>query len=300
MMISSFFKIGLLIFFTTNFVCRVYAAEVAAVKGKKILISGDDVIKGKLYYVVRNGKKKGIVKINEVKGSKAMATLMKGSALKGSTLVRRPPKNKKSQTAKSSSKSKSSDSVSYNENRTSKSSSYKSSSRKFRGLGGMFAYQMNSATVKFDPPVNSQSLSGTSFGIKAFGDYEIYPTLYLRAELGTIPFIAEGDCSTCLMEINYLGGTLWARYMFGGPQQKARFWGGANGSLVFPLGTGDTQAVNVDDVGSTFTFGIGGGLDYKLSEKYYIPITAEYSLFPPNDEVNATMIQVKAGLGMRF
>ncbi len=307
MNISSKFTLALIILFFANAFNDAFAASVAAVKGKQVLVVGSNLEKNALYYVVQDGKKKGIIKIVNVKGQKAIASLLKGSALKGATLVARPAKAKSSSQAASSEKSsssKKSESETSYDSYSSKSSSgssdsYKSSTKKFRGGGLMLSYQMNKASVDFQL-TGTESLSGTSIGFRAFGDYEIYNNLFLRAEFGTMPFNAEGCGGTCVMAINYLGGTLWARYMFGTPEAKTRIWAGANGSLVFPLGTGDTNAVDTDNVGSTLTFGVGAGLDYKLNDKYYIPVTLEYTLFPPNDEVSASLIQLKAGLGMRF
>lgn len=304
MNVSSKFILALVFLFFANAFNEAFAAQVAAVKGKQVLVVGSNLEKDALYYVVEGGKKKGIIKIVNIKGQKAIATLLKGSALKGASLVFRPGKAKTTTQASNTKNSTPTESkTNYDSfspsSSTSSDSSYKSTPRKFRGGGLLLSYQMNSASIDFSL-TGTESLSGSSIGFKAFGDYEIYDNLYLRAEFGTMPFNAEGCGGTCIMAINYLGGTLWARYMFGQPEAKTRIWAGANASLVFPLGTGDTNAVNTDDVGSTLTFGFGAGLDYKINEKYYIPVTAEYTLFPPNDEVSASLIQVKAGLGMRF
>ena len=90
------------------------------------------------------------------------------------------------------------------------------------------------------------------------------------------------------------------RYMFNPHNSLTRYWGGAGASLVFPLSKGNTNAVQVDDVGSTMTFHVGGGLDYQLNDKYFIPVTAEYILFPPSDDVSSNMMMLKVGFGMRL
>ncbi len=323
MNVSSKFILALIFVFFFNAFSDAFAAQVAAVKGKQVLIIGDNLEKGSLYFVVIAGKKKGIVKVLNIKGRKALANLLKGTAAKGATLVFRPSKSKASSqvgstrsTAPESSSEKSTEDSTQNSTQdygaysddskpkySNESGGYKASNKKMRGVGLMLAYQMNKADIDFAPPAGSGSLSGSGIGFKLLGDYEFTKTIHLRGEFGTVPFNAEGgnQCAGgCKMAINYLGGTLWARYMFGDSSQKTRFWGGANASLIFPLGTGNTNAVNVDDVGSTLIFGFGGGFDYRINDKYYIPFSAEYTMFPPNDEVSASIIQVKAGLGMRL
>ncbi len=306
------FTLVLMVLFLLNAFNDVFAAQVAAVKGKKVLVMGDDLETNGLYYVVERGKKKGIIKVLKIKGRKALAKLLKGRAGKGFSLVYRPRKSKsrnqvakKSQTPSTKNYDKYSETPSTSfDNSSNYKSNYRSSRKKSFSLGGLLAYQQNSASVNYTSG-SSDSLSGSSIGFKVFGDYPLNKKINLRGEFGTIPFnaeVASNNCggSTCSMAISYLGATLWARYMFNPETAKTRFWGGASASLIFPTGTGDTNAVNADDVGSTLIFGLGGGLDYNINEKYYIPVSLEYTLFPPNDEVSANIIGIKAGLGMRL
>lgn len=287
-----------------------FAAQVAAVKGKQVLVLGDQLEAGGLYYVTAQGKKKGIIRVVKIKGRKALAQLLKGSAGKGYTLVYRPKKGagtstaQKTRTRPSTSSSAAYDK--YSEKPSSKfnnSSGYSGTSKSF-SIGGMIGYQMNSAEVSFTGG-GSDSLSGSTIGFKAFGDYPLTEKINIRGEFGTMPFQAEGelvciDGNTCGMNISYLAATMWARYMLGTSSSKTRFWGGGGASLAFPTGTGDTNAVNTDGIGSTLIFNVGGGFDYNLGEKYYIPVTLQYSLFPADDTVSANMIIFSAGLGMRL
>ena len=310
---------ALLFIFFFNAFDNVFAAQVAAVKDTKVLVIGDNLEEGSLYYTVTQGKKRGIIKIIKIKGRKGLAKLLKGKAVKGYTLVFRPRKGKSSPrtTAKPSPAPRASGGKNYDvysespKSNFKKESSYSKSTsgwkKNFIGFGGLLSYNMNTADVTFSDGA-SESLSGSSIGFKAFGDYQLTENIGIRGEFGTIPFEADGknssgNCATpdsCAMSINYLGGTLWARYMLGTSVSKARFWGGAGASLIFPLATDGTTAVNADGVGSTIIFGFGGGVDYKINDKFYIPASLEYSLFPPNDEVSASSIVFKAGLGMRL
>jgi outer membrane protein W len=309
MRLSSKFVFALVFVFLLNAFNDVFAAQIAAVKGKQVLIMGDNLEQGALYFAVENGKKKGIVKILNIKGRKALATLLKGSAAKGNNLVFRPKKSKTGTTTASKTQAPKSNAKNYDKYSEESSSKFdnssdyrKSGSGKQYSLGGMIVYQQNSSSVTFSDN-STDSLSGTGIGFKAFGDYPFSDHINIRGEFGTVPFTAEGTnkCTgICVMNISYIGASLMARYMLGSSTDKTRFWGGAGAALIFPTGTGDTNAVNADDVGSTLIFNLGGGFDYNINNKYYIPVAAEYSLFPPNDEVSANMIMLKAGLGMRL
>lgn len=313
MNLSPKFILALIFVFLINAFNEAFAAQVAAVKGNQVLVQGDNLEINGLYYVVLQGKRQGIIRIKQVKGKKGLAVLLKGKVNKGYNLVYRPKKAKSSTTAQTKTSPKSSSSSSKNYDKYSEPSKasfdnkagYKSSSSSngFYGIGGMLAYQMNSASVEFSNG-DSDSLSGSSIGIKGFGDYQFSENIHLRGEFGTFAFQSEGTdkCfgAVCIMNINYLGATAFARYLFGSSSSKTRFWGGAGLSIFFPMSTGNTNAVNVDDVGSSLVFNAGAGLDYRLNDKYYIPVQVEYSLFPPSDQVSANSILVKAGLGMRL
>lgn len=304
------FLLALTVVFFINIFNVAFAAQVSAVKGKQVLVQGDQLEVNGLYFVVSQGKKKGIIKIKQLKGNKALALLLKGSADKGYNLVYRPRKKAGSTATNTASKpapqtsSKGYDRYSETpkSNFNNKTSYRSSSTPGFYSLGGMLAFQQNSASVEIGN--GTDSLSGSGIGFKAFGDYMLNERIHLRGEFGTVAFQAEGTdmCfgATCVMNINYLGATIWGRYMLGSSDSKTRFWGGAGASLIFPMGTGDTNAVNVDDIGSTMIFNVGGGFDYRINDKYFIPFHVEYALFPPSDQVSANMILVKAGLGMRL
>lgn len=302
MRLSPKFILALALLFFLNAFNDVFAAQVTAVKGKQILVSGDNLQKNGVYYTVQQGKKKGVIKVVSLKGNKGLAVLVKGNAAKGHSLVSRSSKTTTTARKTTPRKSKSSDK--YIE--TSKPSfdnktGYKPRTGKSISIGILVGYQQNTAAVDFSG--STESLSGSSVGFKLFGDYPLSDNFNLRAEFGSVPFLAEGGTclsEICRMNISYLGGGIWGRFMLGKDSNKTRFWGGAGASLIFPTGTGDTNAVNVDEVGSTLIFNIGGGLDYNLNDKYFIPVSVEYTLFPPNDDVAASMILVKAGLGMRL
>lgn len=294
-------KFILTVFFvlSTSAFTTALAAQVAGVKGKQVLIRGNNLKNNGLYYVVVQGKRQGIVRIKKVQGNKGLGLLLKGRAAKGANLVQRSAKPSSVAKGKPSSPSRKSTTP----RRSTAPSQHNPPSEGFYGLGGAIAYQQNKSSIKFNSG-DSDSLSGSGISFKAFGDYMFTEKIHLRGEVGTLAFKSEGadKCfgEICRMNISYLGATIGARYIFNSINSRVRYWGGAAGSLIFPLSTGNTNAVQVEDVSSTMLFHVGGGLDYDLNDKYYIPVTVEYVMFPPSDDVSSSMIQLKVGFAMKF
>lgn len=288
-------KLQLILFILISFtVFPSMAARVSAVKGKKVLISGSDVKLNKLYYVTQNGKKRGILKIVKTQGNRAIGLIIKGSATSGNALVLRKVQYKGGRTAKRSSR------TNYNDYSYNPKSSVKYS--KEFGIGGTLGLVQTGADVKFVS--SNASLSGSAISFKAFGDYGLTKNIYLRGYFGTQPFEASEsgngcDGADCVMSINYLSADVWGRYVFN-PTSNLRFWGGAGLGLLFPLGTGNTNAVNKSEIGSTMLFQFGGGIDWFINDKFYIPLSLEYNLIPPSDTVSTSMISARAGLGMKL
>ncbi|MCO5113877.1 MAG: porin family protein [Bdellovibrionaceae bacterium] len=272
-----------------------FAASVAAVKNNKVLVKGN-VQRGKLYYTTYNGKRTGVIRITKVQGNKAIGMLLKGKAIKGAELALRPSK-KKSNVAKKAAYEQ----YSYDEGGGKKKAIRRN---KELAVGGVLGMVQSSANVSFNTGEKA-SLSGSGISIKAMGDYSLTNHIFLRGYVGTQPFEAKEGNRTCIgvvncvMSINYLAADIWGRYIFN-PDSNMRFWGGVGAGLLFPLNTGNTNAVVKSDISSTMVFQVGGGLDWFINDKFFIPVLAEYNLIPPSDDVKTSMISIRAGLGMKL
>lgn len=272
-----------------------FAARVAGVKGNRVLIQGN-VKQGQLYYTTHNGKRTGIVRVVKVQGNKAIANILKGKAAKGFSLVARPRKKSSSTAQKAATKSY--DKYSYGN----KSSSGIKRNKEV-AIGGVLGMVQSSAEVSFTNG-SKASLSGSGMSFKAMGDYGLTRNIFLRGYAGTQPFEAtEGaricDGRNCAMTISYMSVDLWGRYVFN-PDSNMRFWGGGGIGLLFPLNTDGTNAVVKSDISSTMLLQGGGGMDWYINEQFFIPLTLEYNLIPPSDDVSTSMISIRAGLGMKL
>lgn len=269
-----------------------WAARVAAVKGNKVLIQGSGLTQGKLYYTVTNGKKTGIVRVMKIRGNKAIGQVLKGRAAKGFSLTPRP--TKKSSVARKKKSSRPNYSYSRRSGIT---------RNKEVAIGGVLGMVQSAAEVNFTNGT-SASLSGSAMSFKAMADYGLTPNIFLRGLAGTQPFEATESARTCtgancVMSINYLSVDLWGRYVFN-PTSNFRFWGGAGIGLLFPLNTDSTNAVVKSDIGSTMVFQGGAGIDWYINEQFFIPLSIEYNLIPPSDDVTTSMISIRGGIGMRL
>ncbi|MCB0384626.1 MAG: hypothetical protein KDD43_04465 [Bdellovibrionales bacterium] len=272
-----------------------WAARVTKVKGKKVLINleGEPAKKGQIFYVVdEKGRKKGVVKIRSIKGDKAIGKLGKGKAKKGYALLERTGKGggKKAGGDKAAEAPKDSG--------TTMSSSQ-------MGWGLLLGMGMDSMEVDLDiTPAEKASLSGSGMSYKALFDYALFEKIWFRGTLGIENFEAEGDkkssaCDnkTCAVSIQYLSLDFWGRYLFS--LGTFRPWLGAGFTLWFPMSQ-ETTALEEDSITNTSVMGIGGGFDWFMNPSFYIPFQVEYGLLPASEQVSATVISIRFGLGMNF
>lgn len=262
-----------------------WAAKIEKAKGKKILITmdGDEMAVGQIYNVMNpEGKSVGVVKITKVGSARAVALLGKGRAEAGYDLKlrSRPAKKIKEPVAASE-----------------KTSSKKSNSY----IGGLVGISMISADVDlFDTSgaaAGKTSLDGNGFSVKGLYDTALVDSIWFRGLIGLEQFNGSGSTNLacngkCETEILYLTFDFWGRFFI--TKSTVRTWIGAGGSLLFPL-TKDSSALKESSITNTNIFGLGGGLDYFLSEKTYIPFQIEYNMYPKSDTVTASSIAIRAG-----
>ena len=173
-------------------------------------------------------------------------------------------------------------------------------------MGVMLSYGTNSSTIKYTNADTTEDISGTGIGFKLIAEYPISNSLHVRMKLGTLPFNAKSDDSqdsdsSREIAVNYLSAGAYGKYVFN-PGSKTAIWIGGGMSMVLPIdkGEGTTNAINVDQIASTTTFSGVGGLDFKINEKFFAPISVEYVMFPPSDDVSANSILFNFGLGMKL
>lgn len=274
------------------------AAKISRIKGRNLLISlnGKNVKTGELYYLVVDGKKKGIIRILKRRPGQALGRLLKGKAGKGWRLVRRVPRKTKIVNV-----------------RRPKPRKKKIVPEGRFGIGGIVGLSFqNNAEVSFSSPSRVAQLEGSSNSFEILADYQIRGGFWLRSSIGLQEFSAEEDgalgclenpadpfsAADCAIDLSYVNVDFWARYVF----ETGRFhpWiGGGIGFLLSPS-FGDTNAINEEDVGTTTFFQVGAGFDFYATPKFYIPIWIEYGLYPDSETVSLNSLSVKAGFGIKL
>jgi hypothetical protein len=257
---------------------QAYAAQVTQVKNGKVLIDGadsDGLTQGGNYFVLDGSKKVAIVQITQVKGSKALAKVMKGTPTVNGTLV---PYAKGGKTASSG------------KGRKSKSGGATSDLT----IGALLGYSMQSQSVK--PASGSTvAMSGSGISLKAFGDMPVSGQLGAIGRAGFEQFAVKKDSAST--KITYLSADLLLRYFFTEGAINPYVAGGIG--LYFPM-TKSSNILDETKISSTSVFLLDAGLNYTISDTLYATGILEYGLFPPSNDVKTTMINVRFGAAMRF
>lgn len=278
-----------------------FAQVVKQVKGNQALVEfPSDVTEGEEYFALNpQGKRVGLLVLKKVKGTKAIANIAKGKAQAGYSLVSR---------ASLTSASPSTQSASEDSDETASETS--DFSMKKNAWGGLLALWQNSMSAVEKDSLNVQetaNMTGTSFGVGGFYDYSFTPNLQIRG-IGSYDMynvastIAINGCDSktskdCNVKIGYLSFFGNLKYNF--TLSKTRFFVIAGTGFLYAVSKSST-ALKASDISLTQVFTGGLGLDYKLNNKSFIPISIEYGLFPPSEDVKASSIILRVGFGLEL
>ncbi|XGC82166.1 hypothetical protein ACES2L_06670 [Bdellovibrio bacteriovorus] len=292
------FKTSLLIASLCFWSFSSFAASVNAVKGQKVLIDlqGDEVTEGDEFYLINTASKKrtGIIRIKQVKGNKALAEILKGKAASGFTLQAKAPSQMSADPADESSP----------EERPSRDTSFHRTLKDAFGVLG--SYHLNSmdaevsSTVLGIPVTASAAMVGNGFGLAGFYDYVFARDFIGRGIAAIEQFNVAGTANAaacegstaCDANINYL--SLYGMIKWYPVQGKYRIWLGGGMGYLLALSKSSTAldegAISTNQVGTAAI-----GTDIQMDRKNYIPVSMEYSMFPPSSTVKAHMIVIRAG-----
>jgi hypothetical protein len=287
------------------------AGEVQQIKGTKVLITLTDVeanVGTYLFIVNSEGKKIGIIQVKQIKNGRAIAELTKGRGEVGASVQGKS----KATSAPTPSASESNDE---SEETTAPRSSSARKKISLGVLGGMtsssFAMDMGpTAATTVCPTGNCRdagSLSGTSYNLKFFGDYDLSKALTIRVASGLETLSAKGtiarslctgNTNSCSVSINYLALEGGAHYNF--LTGSTRAWIGLGYSFLIAMST-STTIPNLSTSGGTnqmILFGLGA--DFGLKKGAFIPLVLEYGMFPGSSDVKATSYFLRSGYGWAY
>ncbi len=284
-----------LVFSFLLFVPQLFAADITKIKGTAALIDlkGEPAQPGDLFYAKSaDGKNRGIIQIAKIKGDRAIGRITKGRAEVGMTIE---PKGSNTPVAAQPTRMKKSSSEG-----GAKGRSYWGGILGF-GMDSMKAKVLDGTTHAFRETV---ALSGTSFSGAALFDYELFSQIWFRGLGGIEGFNVTGSSvcgtvnnETCNAKLYYLSLDFLGRYIFS--EGNFRPWLGGGVGLMFPASKAST-ALEPSSISNTSVMIVGGGFDYFISPKMYIPFSVEYGLLPKSDEVEATWIEIRMGFAVPF
>lgn len=243
----------------------------------------------RVFVLDSQGKKKGIVRIEKVKGNRAFGRIQKGIAEKNMAIqmARGAPKVKSEPVAKP--RKKRADEMPLS-------------------LGAMVGIGFDSMTVIVAPPgmtSETVAMNGAGFSAKAMVDYNFTSYLGIRILTGMEQFTTKGNsdgliCDStqnCKTEISYITFDGWLRYAVYDMQHKV--WLGAGFGLLMP-GAKSTNTLDSNSIATTSILYIGAGGDIFIEEDMFVPTQLEYGLLPSSDQVTASIFAIRAGIGFRF
>lgn len=253
-----------------------------------IVLEGDSTAIGNEFFVLNpQGKKVALVKVIQVKGDRAVAEITKGTAKPGYGLQSR-----------GGSSTISSSSASNEDSYYDRKLNQKTHNGNSWGVVG--GYLMNSMTVKTSSITSS--MSGTGFGALGFYDYALSPSLVLRGMGGLENFAVAGTNSSaspgtscvgnCDLKITYLSLYGYGRWNM--TQGNYKSWIGAGGGYLYPVTTSST-VFTTSQLGANQVFIFSAGVDIRLNNKNYIPVSLEYGMYPSTSSVEAHILFLRAG-----
>lgn len=263
-----------------------FAIKILQVKNNKVLMDSEGAslnVGDKLMGRDANGKARALIEVTQVKGARALGTVLKGKMSNDLALSPHTP---------SAGGSRSGD------------GSRASSSNKTSG-GIMVGYAMNSMTVK-PSGSTSISLTGSSFALSGMYQMTVDGGFGARLLAGYETLVAKGNSSTatctnstsCEVDISYLGIEALGKYAFG-PASGSQFWVGAG--LGFLIAMSKTSNIlDTSKISTNQTIVAALGMDWRLSPTTFIPLQFDYAIYPDNATSSATQMILRAGYGFSF
>lgn len=268
------------------------AARITKVKGKQVLIEIEDteMDQGQKFFVIIDGKRKGVVQITKISKGRALATLTKGRAEVDSTLMptKKVEKAVSDEEILGSGKKKTQgdDKSESDDADSTQPSTY---------IGVMAGYAMDSQNVT-DSSGNSYAMPGSGYSFKGFGDIPLSPKFGLIARSGIEQVNFSGSSQTT--SILYLSVDALLRYEFTTGSFAPYIAGGMG--IHYPLSKSST-ILDVSKISTTTIFFVPViGFNIKLGKSTLLVASFEYGYFPPSNNVTTNLITGRIGLGWRY
>ncbi|MBX3040770.1 MAG: hypothetical protein KF789_08710 [Bdellovibrionaceae bacterium] len=287
------------------------AASVSQVKDRKALLDLTGLLDVKpgdqLFAVDGNGKRKALLQIRQVKGNKAVAEVIKGSAVVGQDLMTRG--------GTSSAPSISKPVVEDTPPSSPLSDRLQRTRQKKSGpaWGLLGHYNQTNMDVSFFTGQgvlrrkSTSQMKGSAFGLSGFYDYLFTPRFQMRSIAGldqvsasgttALPDCDKGTTSNCTFAVTYLTLAAQARFILN--EGNTKFWLGGGGGFLLAMQK-SSNVLDTSQISTNQVYFLSGGADIGLSGNKFIPISLDYGMFPSSETVKANIMTLRAGYGWFF
>jgi len=288
-------KISFLFFIFIN--SEAFSGTVTMVKNNKILLDFKNEIvnvKDQFFILNAENKKVAIVQVAILKNEKAIAEVLKGTALYGQKTMPRPM-------------SKSSESLMAAESEFIRFDLLQIGFH-FKYISNSIAAKQQDTTIPF-PNQETVTMTGGNFGMAISADNALSDWLKTQSEInyeilditGTAQFNScDGKTSkNCTTKITYLGLQGLIRYDF--IALDSSFWVGLGGAVKFLISKNST-ALNIQGLTHSDSMTFATGVDFHLNNKNYLPVSLEYQ-YSMNTSVEVPeirQINLVVGYGLKF
>ncbi|MFN8846303.1 MAG: hypothetical protein ACK5W9_05595 [Bdellovibrionales bacterium] len=276
------------IFLSLFLTLQAKAQSVSKISGTRVLLELGEMTAStgdRLITVDANGKRKGLVQIRQIKGTKATADILKGKPEVGHTLT--TPKKAPS-----------------------KSMSEQADYSRFRKKGGwgltgsLMMNTMKISNLTRNSTDYSFEMTGTNFGVGGFYDYSLNSSWWVRAH-GTVEMFdvktTKSPCGVaplteCAVQFTQIGGYGTFNYQIK-PEPFRMYLGLGGGIFLYASKKSEVLDTNKFFFNSLLmgTF----GFDYFMAKNSFIPVALEYQ-FIPDKEAGVSSIVLRAGWGKTF
>lgn len=271
------------------------AAVIQQIKGKRVLIQMEGLntpVGSELFALNAEQKRRAIVRLTAIRAGRAIGEVIQGNVQAGMQLVvKSAGPNNNSSTAFSpvaTRQGRISDAPVSEDTAAALARRYK---KGFGILGGIAMSQASlNARASVAGTLTEQALAmkGTSYNLKAIYDYHMSRGLTIRAAAGyetlalsaSVPSNKQVLCTnstTCTLSLNYLSLEAAAQYnLTTGP---TRVWVGAGYAFLLAMSKTNT-ITNLEATSTNQALLASAGVDIPMGTKGYIPLVAEYGIFP--------------------
>lgn len=288
---------------------QVSAGEIRQVKGKKALIiisPGEFQVGDEVFSVGADGKKKGLLKITQIKGDKALANIVKGAAAAGHGLQLKLKPIDPAKAAPEGSSGDEAEEAASSEPSTRSKPPFGFMKRGKSAMGVTINQATNKLAITATSSAKTESinLAGSSVGLAGFIDLQATKSMNWRVGLGYQTFDGTGSTATptfcsgstsCSLAISYLTTEGWLQFSLFQTKEKMRFWAGIGGEFMIALSKKNSiTALSTTDSTNYFLFLSLGG-DIALDKESAIPISFDYALQPtssPGAKASLSLLRI--------